>query len=87
MKKNFKTKQDIEKELISIISEIYNIKNDLLSKEDNFKDHIAWDSMNGLMIMMKINDNIINNILPEDILGSNSIEDLSEKIYIKLNHK
>tara|TARA_A100001035_G_C27381401_1_gene320168 strand:- start:99 stop:362 length:264 start_codon:yes stop_codon:yes gene_type:complete len=87
MKKNFKTKQDIEKELISIISEIYNIKNDLLNKEDNFKDHIAWDSMNGLMIMMKINDNIINNILPEDILGSNSIEDLSEKIYIKLNHK
>jgi len=87
MKKNFKTKQDIEKELISIISEIYNIKNDLLNKEDNFKDHMAWDSMNGLMIMMKINDNIINNILPEDILGSNSIEDLSEKIYIKLNHK
>ena len=87
MKKNFKTKQDIEKELISIISEIYNIKNDLLNNEDNFKDHIAWDSMNGLMIMMKINDNIINNILPEDILGSNSIEDLSEKIYIKLNHK
>ena len=87
MKKKFKNKVDIEKKLISIISEIYNIKDDLLSKEDNFKNHIAWDSMNGLMIMIKINDEIINNILPEDILGSNSIKDLSEKIYIKLNQK
>ena len=87
MKRNYKTKEDIEKELVCIISEIYNINDDLLSKEDNFRDHKAWDSMNGLMIMMKINDNIINNILPEDILGSNSIKDLSEKIYIKLNEK
>ena len=87
MKKKFQNKEDIEKELISIISEIYNIRDDLLSKEDNFKDHLAWDSMNGLMIMMRINDDIINNILPEDILGSNSIKDLSEIIYIKLNQK
>ncbi len=85
MKKINRTKDDIQKELICIISEIYNIKDDLLSEEDNFRDHKAWDSMNGLMIMMEINNKIINNILPEDILESNSIKDLSEKIYIKLN--
>ena len=39
--------------------------------------------MNGLMIMIQIKERIYDEILPDDILGSDSIRELAEKIFKK----
>lgn len=84
MNKSDKDLKKIKEDLISIICKIYNIDSNLFKENDNFKEHYSWDSMNGLMIMMEINSKIFGDISPEDILESDSINDLAERIFKKL---
>jgi len=83
MNKMDQTLDQIKKNLIEIFVEIYNSEIKNIHEEYYFKEHIAWDSMNGLMIMIQIKERIYDEILPDDILESDSIRELAEKIFKK----
>ena len=83
MNKMDQTLDQIKKNLIEIFVEIYNSETKNIHEDCYFKEHIAWDSMNGLMIMIQIKERIYDEILPDDILGSDSIRELAEKIFKK----
>ena len=83
MNKTNQTLDEVKTNLIEIFIEIYNLKPNNIHEDDFFKEHIAWDSMNGLMIMIQIKERIYDEILPEDILEAESIGELAEKIFTK----
>ena len=87
MKKIEYNLDEIKINLMQIFNDIYNLSDNSIKENDQFKEHLAWDSMNGLMIMIEIKDKIYNDIVPEDILDSETILDLANKIFTKSQKK